>query len=171
MDMGTGRVKHAASSQNVFRAVVRRATARGMRVNADKTRLLVVSDALSYRPAAFIEDSEGNRIVTGDSMKVLGFVFSSRPTVSAHFEQLRRRFRRKYWILLHLKNFGFTQDELCKVYRTIVRPTADHLSVVYHSLLTDYQDEEHFIQGVVPREASPACLAGSRKIPGIFCTL
>ena len=75
-------------------------------------------------------------------MKVLGFVFSPRPTASAHFEQLRRRFRRQYWILLHLKNFGFTHDELCKVYRTIVRPTADHLCVVYHSLLTDYQDEE-----------------------------
>ena len=74
-------------------------------------------------------------------MKVLGFNFSSKPTVTAHVELLRRRFRRRFWILLHLKNFGFNQMELSKVYRTIVRPVADHCSVVYHSLLTDWQEE------------------------------
>ena len=40
-----GRVKHAVKSQNVFRAVCRRATNIGMKVNSQKTNLLVVSDA------------------------------------------------------------------------------------------------------------------------------
>ena len=128
------RVKHAITSQNVFRTVVRRATARGMKVNTSKTALMVISDALSFRPGAFIQDSAGERIVSGDSMKVLGFNFSSRPNVNAHFQLLRRQFRRRYWILLDLKNYGFNQEELCKVYKTIVRPVADHCSVVYHSM-------------------------------------
>ena len=54
---------------------------------------------------------------------------------------LRRRFRQKYWILFHLKNFGFTKEELAKVYRTIILPTADYCSVVYRAMLTDEQDE------------------------------
>ena len=40
-----GRVKHAVDSQNVFRGVVRAATRIGMKVNTDKTSLLVVSDS------------------------------------------------------------------------------------------------------------------------------
>ena len=31
--------------------------------------------------------------------------------------------------------------ELCKVYKTIIRPVADYCSVVYHSMLSDEQDE------------------------------
>ena len=52
-----------------------------------------------------------------------------------------RRFRQKYWILIHLRRFGFTEEELAKVYRTVVRPVADYCAVTYHSMLTDEQDE------------------------------
>ena len=137
-----GRVKHAVASQNVFRSVVRRATNIGMRVNTAKTNLLVISDALTYDPAVFIEDSQGERIISGEGMKVLGFTFSRRPSVAAHVEALIRRVRRRYWILIHLRTFGFSEDELARVYRTIVRPVFDHCAVVYHSMLTDSQDEE-----------------------------
>ena len=112
-----------------------------MKVNSDKTHLLVVSDALSFKPGAYIRDGDDREIESTDSMRILGFHFSSRPTVAAHVEALRRRFRQKYWILFHLKNFGFTKEELAKVYRTIILPTADYCSVVYHAMLTDEQDE------------------------------
>ena len=75
-------------------------------------------------------------------MKVLGFTFSRRPTVNVHVQALKKRMRKRYWILIHLRSFGFNEEELCKVYRTIVRPVLDHCSVVYHSMLTDAQDEE-----------------------------
>ena len=41
-----------------------------------------------------------------------------------------------------MKKFGFTEEELAKVFRMIVRPVFDHCCVVYHSFLTDAQDEE-----------------------------
>lgn len=41
-----------------------------------------------------------------------------------------------------MKHAGFNRDELAKVYRTMVRPVADYMSVVYHSMMTDRQDEE-----------------------------
>ena len=96
-----GRLKRAAKSQNVFRAVIRRAQSMGMKVNADKTNLLVVSDALSYDPVAEIEDEEGNTVRSSKTMKILGFHMSSRPNVSAHVEALRKRFRQRYCCLLY----------------------------------------------------------------------
>ena len=66
---------------------------------------------------------------------------SNKPNVTAHVEALRKRFRQRYWVLFHLKSFGFSQEELCKVYKIIIRPVSDYCSVVYNSMLTDEQDE------------------------------
>ena len=44
-------------------------------------------------------------------------------------------------MLRNLKNSGFTTDELITVYKTMIRPVADYGAVVYHSSLTDAQDE------------------------------
>ena len=74
-------------------------------------------------------------------MKVLGFHFSREPTVARHVDALCRRFRQKYWVLIHLRKFGFNESELVKVYKSIVRPVADYCSVVYHSMMSDQLDE------------------------------
>ena len=74
-------------------------------------------------------------------MKVLGFHLSRKPTAHAHVEAVRRKFRRQYWTLFSLLRAGFTQDELSKVYRTSILPIADYCQVVYHSILTDEQDQ------------------------------
>ena len=100
-----------------------------------------MSDPLSRSREAYIEDVQGNELTSGKTMKILGFCFSDRPTVTAHVEALRRRFRQRYWILIHLRRFGFNQEELVKVYKTMVRPIADYCSVVYHPMLNDEQDE------------------------------
>ena len=76
------------------------------------------------------------------NMKLLGFHFDGRPNVSAHVTALMKRFRQRTWVLNHLKHAGFNSEELAKVYRNIVRPVADYMSVVYHSMLTDLQDEK-----------------------------
>ena len=137
-----GRLKHAVKSQNLFRHVVGEAKKKGMVVNTGKTQLLLIDDSMSYDAEAYIEDEEGNELTSGDSMKMLGFYFSRKPNVDAHVDALRRRFRQKYWVLLHLRKFGFNEDELSRVYKTIVRPVADYCSVIYHSMLTDQQDKE-----------------------------
>ena len=112
-----------------------------MKVNSAKTAMLCLSDATSYSASAHIYSSDGNEIRSGDTLKVLGFHFSSRPTVHAHVEALRKRFRRKYWIFYHLRKAGFTEEELARVYRTILLPIADYCAAVYHSLLNDEQDQ------------------------------
>ena len=135
------KIKHAIPSQNVFRYVVNNATAQGMKVNALKTQMLCVSDALGSTSEAYIVDTAGNEIRSGGGIKMLGFYLGQRPTVSVHVEALRRRFRQRAWILNHLKHSGFNKEELARVYRVIVRPVADYMAVVYHSMLSDREDE------------------------------
>ena len=112
-----------------------------MKVNASKTAMLYMSGAMSYKGDAYIYDSAGKNIESGESLKVLGFHFSRRPGVHAHVEALCKRFRRKYWVLYHLRKAGFTDDELARVYRTCLLPVADYCQVVYHPGLTDEQDQ------------------------------
>ena len=135
------KVKHAVPTQNVFRYVVGRAEERGMKVNTAKTGMVCISDSLNTRSAAFILDREGNKIESGQSLKVLGWHFSDRPTPDAQIAVLKKRFRERYWVLRHLKHNGFETEDLLKVYASMLRPVADYMSKVYHSMITDSQDE------------------------------
>ena len=44
-------------------------------------------------------------------------------------------------MLRNLKRNGFSSKELVQVYKTMLRPVVDYGAVVYHSSLTDMQDE------------------------------
>ena len=113
-----------------------------MKVNTSKTAMVCVSGAQSYDAQAYVKDAEGGEISSSGSMKVLGFHLSSRPTVNAHVEVLCKRMRRQFWVLYNLKKAGFDEDELARVYRTCLLPVLDYCLVVYHSLLTDEQDQK-----------------------------
>ena len=67
--------------------------------------------------------------------------FSNKPNADAQVEAVKRGVRSRLWAIRNLKNSGFTETELLKVYTTMIRPFADYAAVVYHSLLTDEQDE------------------------------
>ena len=135
------RVKHAVQCQNVFSHLVRRAEDIGMVVNASKTTMVCVSDSSSYRADAFIYDADQNRIGCQESFKALGMWFSNRPDVGAQVEAVKRSVCSRLWMIQNLKNSGFTDEELIKVYTTIIRPVAEYASVAYHSSLSDEQDE------------------------------
>ena len=135
------RSKHAVQSQNIFRHLVRRAEKIGMKVNTEKTAMVCVSDSLSYEAEAFILDGDGERIGCQKKIKALGMVFGSRPTMDLQVECVVKKMRQRFWTLRNLKKNGFSDEELVKVYTTIIRPVMDYGSVVYHSSLTDEQDE------------------------------
>ena len=137
------RLKHAVPSENAFRWICSKAISKGMKVNTLKTNILCVEDALSYSPVAYIEDDQGNRLASepGGHLKVLGFHFGDKPTVRAHVESVRKKVRQRLWVLYSLRANGFTDEELVRVYKTMVRPVADYCDVIYHPLLTDELDE------------------------------
>ena len=135
------RIKHFVRTQNLFRRVVGQAEDKGMQVNALKTNLMCISDASSYTACGFIEDSEGTRIESTDSMKILGFYFSSKPDMSAQVEAIQRKFRTRLWILRHLRHRGFSNADLLQVYRSIILPVHDYCSCVYNSSITFTQSQ------------------------------
>ena len=136
------RIKHAVQAQNIFRHMVKKAEGIGMKVNSSKTAMLCVSGARSFEAESFIEDKDLCRIGCQETMKVLGMRFSRRPNMDAHVEWLRKSFRQRYWTIRNLKNSGFTEEELVRVYKTIIRPVEDYGAVVYHSSLTAEQTQD-----------------------------
>ena len=135
------KTKLATSSQNAFRSISSNAEAIGMRVNASKTNILCVSDALSYTPLTYIHDEQGQRIDCKDNMRVLGFHFSSRPTVHLHVQETIKRMRQRSWFLRNLARIGFNEGELVRVYRSVILPIPDYCAPAYHSMLNDQQDQ------------------------------
>ena len=139
---GKTKTKQAKNTQNGFQSVSFEAGKKGMVVNSKKTNLLCISDALNYRPSTFIEDAEGNVIECSESMKVLGFTFSDRPSVGLHVEETVRGMRWRKWVLTHLKKIGFNNEELVAVHRSLLLPIADYCAPAYHSLTTDLHDQQ-----------------------------
>ena len=135
------KVKLAANLQNGFRSISRKAEELGMVINTSKTQLLTVSDALNYRPLAYITDSDNNKIESIKQMNVLGFQLSDRPNVDAHVDYVVKRMRRRYWTLFHLRKLGFDEEELVRVYKSMILPIADYCCPAYHSMTNDLQDQ------------------------------
>ena len=110
------KLKHAVGAQNVFRRTIRNAELIGMKANTEKTRLLCVSDAISFKAGAFFYSIEGTKLTSGDELKLLGFRFGSRPTCHNHIEAVRKSLRGRYWLLMHMKQHFYTEEELVKAY-------------------------------------------------------
>ena len=132
----------AALSQNAFRIMTGNAADKCMIVNTQKTNLLCVSDALSHTPRTFFDGGDGEVIESGESMKVLGFHFSSRPTVQLHVDETVKKMRRKYYSLRHLARYGMNHTELVEVYKSTILPIADYCAPAYHSMVNDIQDQK-----------------------------
>ena len=132
--------KRAHGIQNSYISVSANAKDKGMLVNGDKTGLLCVSDSLHYKPVVFFEDGD-LAIESGDSLKILGYHLSDRPGAHNQVASVTKTIRQRYWTLRHLAGVGFNKLELVKVYCSSILPLADYCDVVYHSQLTDEQDQ------------------------------
>ena len=130
---------HAVKLQNLFRHIVARAKINGMRVNSTKTQAMLISELKSYWPDAHFFDNEHKKIVTRESMRILGFCFSNSPDMSAQVADIKRKFKSRMWILRHLGHRGLNCQDLLAVYKSILLPCHDYCSVVYHSSLTAVQ--------------------------------
>ena len=113
-----------------------------MKVNPRKTQLVCVSAAIHSEVTSHVNDGEGGRILSQDSMTVLGFSFGSRPTMTEHVALVRRKYNARSWVIRHLKAAGVPNEDIIKVYAATVRSSIEYASVVYHTMLTTSQSEE-----------------------------
>ena len=112
----------------------------GMEINCSKTKLLCMSPNNGCRTVAKILTPDG-AVDSVDTLKLVGFVFGSKPTAAAHVDHLQEKFRIKVWLLFHLKEAGIKEDRLFKLYCVYIKLILEYCSPVYHSLLTAGQAE------------------------------
>lgn len=114
----------------------------GMVVNCAKTQLLVLSTNNGCSTKAKVALTNGTTIQSGESLKLLGFVFNEGADMSGQFENIKRKFRARFWSLVHLRKSGIVGFELYKMYCVFVRSVIETNCVVYHSMLTRFQSNE-----------------------------
>ena len=124
---------HANKCEHLIKSVRRAAEEKKMRVNEGKTQMLCISN-LGKDPKSYIV-VDGKRVLSGESLKILGFTFGPKPTVEAHVNTTLTKLRKRLWTLSNLKRAGMGKDKLAGVFFAIIRPVADFAAPVYHPML------------------------------------
>ena len=130
----------APVTDRMLGAVVQRAGEIGMRVNCRKTQLLCVSLDNGYDTWAALQ-VDGQSIESQETMKLLGFMLGASPGVAAHVDLLKKKFRARFWSLIHLRRAGIKGHRLYRLYCSLIRPVLEVNCVIFHSMLTTGQTE------------------------------
>ena len=73
---------------------------------------------------------------------MLGFTFSSAPTIQAQLDYLMRKANRRFFLLLHYKRAGIGTERLRDIYCAMTRSILEYSSNVYHSQINVGQSNE-----------------------------
>lgn len=129
---------HSPLTEKIFEKIEIRAKDIGMVVNKNKTQLLCISAACYSDASTYIRpfsDNATSEISSGPSLKILGFWFDRRPTVSFHISKICEHFRAKLWSLRWMRRSGMGQNDLLFVYQSSLRPIIEYSCVTYGPML------------------------------------
>ena len=129
----------ARQCEDFFHNVSKNAAEVGMTVNALKTQLVCISPASHHHVTSFINVDNGNKISSQTQLKQLGFWFSDKPNVDVHIEHIISKFRKRIWIVRHMKKAKIPSEDLRGIYQCFLLPIMDNSCVIYHSLMTNEQ--------------------------------
>ena len=111
---------------------------RGLKINDKKTQLLSISSGKN-QTKAWLTLKDGSTLYSGESFKLLGFLFSNKPTVHAQVDNIVNRAASRMFVLRHLSSFGADKAKLRNVYCSIARSIMEYSSVTFGPMLTKYQ--------------------------------
>ena len=131
---------HAPLCQEYLENVTKRANMMGMKVNGSKTQLLCVTSAINYQVRSSI-DFGNSTLVSGDSLKVIGYTYGRRPGAAEHVKSLRRKYGSRAYSIRHLKKASTAEEVLVEVHKSFIQPVFDYASPAFHTILTDEQAE------------------------------
>ena len=136
------RVVHAKACQSFYETVQDNAFHLGLTVNSKKTQLLCVNSAIGSDVSSYINISNTERIRSQSSLKILRFHLSAHPGIGEQVAQLKKKYRKREWIIRNLKRAGLNTEDLVMLYKTLVRPVLDYMSAVYHPMLSIEQSRD-----------------------------
>jgi hypothetical protein len=88
------------------------ATKHGMKINEQKTKIMLFNRATSVDVLPKLEISEGNLVELVDEMKLSGVMVSSDLKWKSNTNYMVARCYQKMWMLRNLKNFGAEEEHL-----------------------------------------------------------
>ena len=71
-------------------------------------------------------------------MKIVGFVFGTRPDSTEHVKSIEKQFYERLWILRNLKGAGWRLKDIQRIYEVVVRSAIEYASSI---LLTQGQSD------------------------------
>ena len=93
----------------------------GIKINTEKTQGLVIRLSNGCITSAAMTAADGTTITSQETLKLFGYHFDTGAGVAVHVEKLRLKFRRKIWMIYHLRLAGVQDDNLFKLYCCYVR--------------------------------------------------
>ena len=90
---------HALKSELQFKEVKRVASNIGMKVNERKTQLLCIHSNNNSTVTSYMNTDAGE-LVSGQSLKILGFHFNVNPCATYHVTEVIKKFYAKLWTLM-----------------------------------------------------------------------
>ena len=131
----------AFGSEKMYRNIENNGADVGMMINAKKTQLLCIHPSKTAEITSCI--SVGSRkIVSGSSLKILGFEFGPEPSPRYHISKIIKKFYNSSWSIFHLKKAGMTEQVLLDVYRSMLRPIIEYGGNVVCSMLNEKENNE-----------------------------
>ena len=79
----------AGKNQELYNTIVENSDRIGMKVNGLKTQLLCINPLHSCEAASYI-NIDNKRVKSGDSLKILGFVFGPNPGIHEHLKHIQK---------------------------------------------------------------------------------
>ena len=126
---------YAKRSEELMNAITTNAAELGLKVNSKKNQMVCLNGNMNCDITSFIRAQDGEKINSGQTMKILGFYFGTRPTVQSHIDEMTKKFRKRLWLIRNLKNAKATQKDLLDSYCSFIRPILDYCSSVYHPMI------------------------------------
>ena len=115
-----------------------------MVVNEEKTVLMCVSAATSFKAGAVLQARDGSQIKSVDKMNILGCTVDADESFSTRVENVRARMRKRTWTLEKLKKKGLNEAELLKVYMAMIWPVSEYACPAWHSTIT--AEQSHLLE-------------------------
>ena len=72
-------------------------------------------------------------------MKILGFIFQTKPNVHAHIKYCISKYNKALWALNHLKRANIDTITLLETYKVMLRPLLEYCCAVYNPMLNQEQ--------------------------------
>ena len=141
MAISTGKLTreiHAVRNEQLFNAICKNSGEIGMKVNPEKTQLLCIDPSLHSINNTYINIS-GKKVLGGEEMKIVGFVFGRKPDLWPHIDHIRKKFSRRVWAIRHLKRTKIENGTLVKIYVSMLRPIIEYACQVYYHMMNKTQ--------------------------------